>query len=312
MANEQHHDTYVEWADDAPPNKFGLNPISVIVAGLVLAATIPVALSFRAEPPTALGAAGAGLLLAIYLGLMPRVANEWERAVVLRLGRFNRMAGPGLFWTIPFIERVTLWADLRVRTTTFAAEKTLTADTVPVDVDAVLFWQISGAQQAALAVEDYRTAVSWAAQTALRDIIGKNHLADMLTGREAIDEDLKKLIDARTHEWGIVVKSVEIRDVTIPANLEDAMSKQAQAEREKRARVILGDAEVEIASRFEAAALKYVNNPTAFQLRAMNILMEGLKEKGSLMVVPSSAVDSLTVAGSMGFAAMKNAIKPTT
>jgi regulator of protease activity HflC (stomatin/prohibitin superfamily) len=197
-----------------------------------------------------------------------------------------------------------------VRTTSFSAEKTLTADTVPVDVDAVLFWEVRDAKQAALIVEDYRKAVAWAAQTALRDIIGKTHLAELLTGREAIDDSLKALIDARTHDWGILVRSVEIRDVAIPANLEDAMSRQAQAEREKRARVILGDAEVEIASRFEAAALRYVNNPTAFQLRAMNILYEGLQEKGSLIVVPSSVAESLNVAGAVGLTAFRNANTP--
>ncbi|MBI5525294.1 MAG: slipin family protein [Deltaproteobacteria bacterium] len=263
----------------------------------------------RDRVPLALGILALGAVAAAILALSPRVANEWERAVILRLGRFKGISGPGVFWVIPFFERVALWADLRVRTTTFAAEKTLTADTVPVDVDAVLFWQISGAEQAALQVEDYRKAVSWAAQTALRDIIGKTHLADMLTGREAIDVDLKRLIDARTHDWGIVVKSVEIRDVTIPPSLEDAMSRQAQAEREKRARVILGDAEVEIAAKFETAALRYANNPTAFQLRAMNVLYEGLKEKGSLMVVPTAVVDSLSVGGAAGIAALRGRLE---
>ncbi|MBI4518395.1 MAG: slipin family protein [Deltaproteobacteria bacterium] len=272
---------------------------------ILAAATVLAVLLFRDQPPVALGVAAVGLGLAVLVGLMPRVANQWERAVVLRLGRFRGIHGPGLFWIVPFIDRVALWADLRVRTTTFAAEKTLTADTVPVDVDAVLFWHIQSAEQAVLAVEDYRKAVSWAAQTALRDIIGKTHLADMLTGREAIDDDLKRLIDARTHDWGIVVRSVEIRDVTIPPGLEDAMSRQAQAVREKQARVILGDAEVEVSAKFEEAALRYQDNPTAFQLRAMNILYEGMKEKSSLMIVPSSMVDSLSVGGAAGLAALR-------
>ena len=299
-------EVYVEWADEAEERrKFGLNPISAVLFLSMAAATVFGVLLFRDRLQVALGVAAIGLTLAVLAGLMPRVANQWERAVVLRLGRFRGIHGPGVFWIVPFIDRVALWADLRVRTTTFAAEKTLTADTVPVDVDAVLFWQIQSAEEAVLAVEDYRKAVSWAAQTALRDIIGKTHLADMLTGREAIDDDIKRLIDARTHDWGIVVRSVEIRDVTIPPGLEDAMSRQAQAVREKQARVILGDAEVEVSAKFEEAAVRYQNNPTAFQLRAMNILYEGMKEKSSLMIVPSSMVDSLSVGGAAGLAALR-------
>ncbi len=307
MANEtQPNEIYVEWADEAETrNKIGLNPISAVLFCVVAAATAAAVVLMRGETAVAFGVTVGGLALAVVAGLMPRVANQWERAVVLRLGRFKEIQGPGVFWIIPFIDRVALWADLRVRTTTFAAEKTLTADTVPVDVDAVLFWHIQSAEQAVLAVEDYRKAVAWAAQTALRDIIGKTHLADMLTGREAIDDDLKRLIDARTHDWGIIVRSVEIRDVTIPPGLEDAMSRQAQAVREKQARVILGDAEVEVAAKFEAAAMRYQDNPTAFQLRAMNILYEGLKEKGSLMVVPSNLVNSLSVGGVAGLAALR-------
>ena len=289
--------------EETPRVKIGVNVLSVILFLLVAGAAAIAAVVLAERPLHAAGAAVTGLALAALLGLGPRVANEWERAVVLRMGRFRALIGPGLFWVIPFFDRVTMWVDLRVRTSAFAAEKTLTADTVPVDVDAVLFWEVSDGKRAALAVADYESAVSWAAQTALRDIIGKTHLADMLTGREAIDDDLKKLIDARTHAWGIVVRSVEIRDVTIPPNLEDAMSKQAQAEREKRARVILGDAEVEIAEKFEVAARRYSNNPTAFQLRAMNMLYEGLKEKGSLMVVPSSTVDSFNAGSLAGLAA---------
>lgn len=302
MSNEK--EVVIEYEEETVRSKIGLNPISFILFGPVAVVSLGVALGLSASRPAAALVALAGIGLAGLLGLAPRVANEWERAVILRLGRFTRLVGPGVFWVIPLIDRVVVWADLRVRTTTFAAEKTLTADTVPVDVDAVLFWKVENAERAVLVVEDYRKAVSWAAQTALRDIIGKTHLAEMLTGREAIDDDLKGLIDARTHDWGIVVKSVEIRDVTIPPNLEDAMSRQAQAEREKRARVILGDAEVEIAARFEQAAKRYEHNPTAFQLRAMNILYEGLKEKGSLMVVPSATVDSLTVGGAAGFASL--------
>lgn len=289
--------------EETPRVKVGVNAAGVVLFILVVAAAAAAAVLLADRPARAAGAGAGGLVLATLLALAPRVANEWERAVVLRMGRFQALIGPGLFWVVPFVDRVTMWVDLRVRTTAFAAEKTLTADTVPVDVDAVLFWEVSDGKRAALAVADYETAVSWAAQTALRDIIGKTHLADMLTGREAIDDDLKKLIDARTHDWGIVVRSVEIRDVTIPPNLEDAMSRQAQAEREKRARVILGDAEVEIAEKFEVAARRYTNNATAFQLRAMNMLYEGLKEKGSLMVVPSATVDSFNAGSLAGLAA---------
>lgn len=306
MSTEKSAETTVLWEEENEGSKIGINPISVVLFLSIAAVSAVLAFLLRAAPATAAPVLAAGLVVAGLAGLSPRVANQWERAVVLRFGRFQRLSGPGVFWMIPFVERVALWADLRVRTTSFAAEKTLTADTVPVDVDAVLFWQVYNAEQAILAVEDYKKAVSWAAQTALRDIIGKTHLADMLTGREAIDVDLKKLIDERTHDWGIAVKSVEIRDVTIPPGLEDAMSRKAQAEREKQARVILGDAEVEIASRFEAAALRYVDNPTAFQLRAMNILYEGLKEKGSLMVIPSTVADSLDVGGIAGLASMKS------
>ena len=305
MATETPAEAYVEWEAEPTRSKIGVNPISITLFFTLAAAALIVALLCRDRPLTALGVQVGGLAVALFVGLMPRVANEWERDVVLRFGRFRGIGGPGVFWVIPFIERVALWADLRVRTTTFAAEKTLTADTVPVDVDAVLFWHVQSAEQAVLAVEDYRKAVAWAAQTALRDIIGKTHLADMLTGREAIDDDLKRLIDARTHDWGIMVNSVEIRDVTIPPGLEDSMSRQAQAVREKQARVILGDAEVEVAVKFEEAARRYQDNPTAFQLRAMNILYEGLKEKGSLMIVPSAMVDSLTVGGAAGLAALR-------
>lgn len=307
MANEKPpSEVYVEWAEEGEEHrKFGVNPVSAVLFLGMAAATVFGVLLFRGQPQVALGVAAIGLILAVLAGLMPRVANQWERAVVLRLGRFRGIHGPGVFWIVPFMDRVALWADLRVRTTAFAAEKTLTADTVPVDVDAVLFWQIQSAEQAVLAVEDYRKAVSWAAQTALRDIIGKTHLADMLTGREAIDDDIKRLIDARTHDWGIVVRSVEIRDVTIPPGLEDAMSRQAQAVREKQARVILGDAEVEVSAKFEEAARRYQDNPTAFQLRAMNILYEGMKEKSSLMIVPSSMVDSLSVGGAAGLASLR-------
>ena len=216
----------------------------------------------------------------------PRIAQQWERAVMLRLGRFVGLQGPGLFWVVPFIDRVSSWIDQRTITTSFAAEQTLTADTVPVNVDAVLFWMVHDAQKAALEVQDYAQAVSWAAQTALRDIIGRTTLTDLLRGREQIEGELQALIDQRSNPWGVTVSSVEMRDIVIPGALQDAMSREAQAAREKPARIILGEAEMEIAHSFQQAALSYQNNPTALHLRAMNMLYEGLKEKGALMLVP--------------------------
>ena len=233
-----------------------------------------------------------------------RVANQWERAVVLRLGRFIGLRGPGLFWIVPFIDRVSSWIDQRTITTSFAAEQTLTSDTVPVNVDAVLFWMVHDAQKAALEVQDYAQAVSWAAQTALRDIIGRTALADLLRGREQIEAELQQLIDQRSNPWGVTVSSVEMRDVVIPVALQDAMSREAQASREKAARVILGQAEMEIAHSFQEAAKSYHNNPTALHLRAMNMLYEGLKEKGALMLIPSSAVESMGMGGMLGAAAL--------
>src|SRR5258705_12986618 len=247
----------------------------------------------------------AGGLIGVFLMRSPKVAQQWERAVVLRLGRFASMEGPGLFWVVPFIDDVSSWIDQRTITTTFAAEQTLTSDTVPVSVDAVLFWMVHDAQKAALEVQDYAQAVSWAAQTALRDIIGRTDLTDLLRGRERIEDELQKLIDQRSNPWGVTVSSVEMRDVVIPAALQDAMSREAQAAREKQARIILGEAEKEIAHSFQEAAKMYQNNPTALHLRAMNMLYEGLKEKGAMMIVPSSAVESMGMGGLLGSAALR-------
>jgi regulator of protease activity HflC (stomatin/prohibitin superfamily) len=233
-----------------------------------------------------------------------RVAQQWEKGVLLRLGKFRGLRGPGVFWVMPFIDSVPAWIDQRVKVTPYSAEKTLTKDTVPVNVDAVLFWVIWDAEKAALEVEDYRTAITWAAQTALRDLIGQMALADILLGRSIMDAELQKIIDQRTTPWGITVQSVEIRDVVIPADLEDAMSRQAQAERERQARVILGESEKQIAENFAIAAESYQNNPTALHLRAMNMLYEGLKEKGALVIVPSSAVESMNLGGISGLVAM--------
>ncbi len=254
---------------------------------------------------------GTSALIATYVLLALKVADQWEKAVVLRLGRFTGLRGPGIFWIVPVIDRIPVWIDHRVMVTAFSAEKTLTKDTVPVDVDAVLFWLVWDAEKAALEVENYRVAIAWAAQTALREVIGQMDLADILIGRARMDRDLQKIIDERTTPWGVTVQSVEIRDVVIPQELEDAMSRQAQAERERQARVILGESEKQIAQSFADASQAYLNNPTALHLRAMNMLFEGLKEKGALVIVPSSAVDTMNlgaVAGMTSLAAVTGSV----
>ncbi len=244
------------------------------------------------------------VLLGLFFMYALKIASQWEKVVVLRLGKFHGLRGPGLFWILPLIDTATSWIDHRVMVTPFNAESTLTKDTVPVDVDAVLFWMIWDAEKAALEVEDYRAAISWAAQTALREIIGQMSLADILIGRAKMDADLQKIIDERTTPWGISVQSVEIRDVIIPQGLEDAMSQQAQAERERQSRVILGEAEMQVADSFAEASKAYINNPTALHLRAMNMLFEGLKEKGALVIVPSSAVDTMNLGGLSGMVSL--------
>ncbi|MBV6403132.1 MAG: Protein QmcA [Anaerolineales bacterium] len=244
------------------------------------------------------------LALATYMLSAIKVASQWEKAVVLRLGKFKKLAGPGAFWIVPIVDSIPTWIDHRVMVTPFAAQKTLTKDTVPVDVDAVLFWVVWDAEKAALEVENYRAAVDWAAQTALRDIIGRMMLADILVGRSVIDKELQQVIDERTTPWGVTVQSVEIRDIVIPQDLEDTMSRQAQAERERQARVILGESEKQIAESFAEASKAYADNPTALHLRAMNMLFEGLKEKGALVIVPSSAVDTMNLGGLSGVVSM--------
>jgi len=228
-----------------------------------------------------------------------KMVQQWEKAIVLRFGRFHRVVSPGIFLTIPLVDSVVAWVDHRVMVTPFSAERTLTKDTVPVDVDAVLFWHVWDARKAALEVKDYRAAISWAAQTALRDIIGKMMLADILVGREKMDAVLKEIIDQRTTPWGITVNSVEIRDIVIPAPLEDAMSRQAQAERERQARIILAEAEKQVAQSFLEASEFYERKPMAFRLRSMNMLFEGMKERGSLIIVPTEAVSTLGAAYSV-------------
>ena len=272
--------------------------VTILVVALVTAALLWMQLGSRI---LAAAVAAAGLVLM----QSPKIAQQWERAVVLRLGRFTGLRGPGLFFVMPFVDRVPAWIDQRTITTSFAAEQTLTSDTVPVNVDAVLFWLVHDVKKAALEVQDYSQAVSWAAQTALRDIIGRTTLTDLLRGRERIEAELQQLIDQRSNPWGVTVSSVEMRDVVIPGALQDAMSREAQAAREKQARIILGQAELEIAHSFEEASRAYQHNPTALHLRAMNMLYEGLKEKGALMLIPSSAVESMGMGGLMGAAALR-------
>jgi regulator of protease activity HflC (stomatin/prohibitin superfamily) len=274
----------------------------VAIAILLVSAAIGVASSLALALPALTPAA---LVVGLILMQSPRIAQQWERGIVLRFGRFIGLRGPGLFWIIPFADTVSSWIDQRTITTSFAAEQTLTSDTVPVNVDAVLFWMVHDAQRAALEVQDYAQAVSWAAQTALRDIIGRTTLTDLLRGRERIESELQTLIDARSNPWGVTVSSVEMRDIVIPGGLQDAMSREAQAAREKQARIILGQAEMEIAHSFEEAAKAYQDNPTALQLRGMNMLYEGLKEKGALMLIPTSAVESLGMGGVLGAAALR-------
>src|SRR5437762_7763909 len=276
------------------------NIISVVVMLAALAIGIPWTIAIQNVVPAIVMA-----LFGVVAMQSPRIAQQWERAIVLRLGRYVGMRGPGLFWIVPFVDTVSSWIDQRTITTSFAAEQTLTSDTVPVSVDAVLFWMVHDVEKAALEVQDYAAAVSWAAQTALRDIIGRTELTDLLRGRERIETELQQLIDQRSSPWGVTVASVEMRDVVIPDALQDAMSREAQAAREKAARIILGEAEKEIAHSFEEAARSYQNNPTALHLRAMNMLYEGLKEKGALMLIPSSAVESMGMGGLMGAAALQ-------
>ena len=248
------------------------------------------------------------LLVAFVASYAVKIADQWEKTVVLRLGRFRSLEGPGLFFIIPIIETTPYWIDTRVIASTFKAEKTLTKDTVPVDVDAVLFWRVVDPKKAALDVADYGSAINWASQTALRDVIGKTILADMLEGREKISVELQKIIDERAEPWGVNVISVEVKDVLIPLALQDAMSMQAQAERERQARVILGDSERQVAEKFGEAAKTYQDNPVALHLRAMNMLYEGLKQNSTIVVVPSSALETMQLGGVAGMTALTMAL----
>ena len=282
------------------------NSFSVLIFFAILTIGIAVAYA-RYDAQSVLGALWIAViffLVALIISSAIKIANQWEKAVVLRLGDFHSLRGPGLFFIIPIIDTIPYWVDIRVITTSFTAEKTLTKDTVPVDVDAVLFWKVLDAKKAALEIAEYKGAINWASQTALRDVIGKTMLSEMLEGRDKMSNTLQKIIDERTEPWGINVISVEVKDVKIPSSLQDAMSMQAQAERERQARVILGDSERQVAEKFGEAARTYTNNPTALHLRAMNMLYEGLKTNSTIVVVPSSALDTMQLGGLAGITAL--------
>jgi regulator of protease activity HflC (stomatin/prohibitin superfamily) len=282
------------------------NSFSVLIFFVILAIGIALAYA-RYHAQAQAGTIWIGVisfLVALLVSSAIKIADQWERAVVLRLGRFQSLRGPGLFFIVPIIDVVAYWIDTRVITTSFTAEKTLTKDTVPVDVDAVLFWKVLDAKKAALEIAEYKGAINWASQTALRDVIGKTMLSEMLEGRDKMSNTLQKIIDERTEPWGINVISVEVKDVNIPSSLQDAMSMQAQAERERQARVILGDSERQVAEKFGEAAKTYTNDPTALHLRAMNMLYEGLKTNSTIVIVPSSALETMQLGGLTGITAM--------
>ena len=247
-----------------------------------------------------------GTLIGVYFVLAIRVVDQWEKVAILRFGRFRQLRGPGILLLIPILDTLSRYVDQRVRVTTVSAESTLTRDTVPVNVDAIVFWLVWNAEKAIFEVEDFVEAISLSAQTALRESIGRHHLAQMITERETLGRELQKILDEKTTPWGITVQSVEIRDVRIPEALENAMSQQAQAERERQARVILGDAEVQVSEQFAKASEVYANNPVALHLRGMNMLFEAMRDKGSMVIVPSSAIETMSLGGILGATAISN------
>jgi regulator of protease activity HflC (stomatin/prohibitin superfamily) len=279
-------------------------PALIFVVVLGIGAALAYATHMASADIAAIAILAVSFVLACVISSAIQVADQWSKAVVLRLGKFRSLEGPGVFLIFPLIENIPYWLDTRVLTSSFKAEKTLTKDTVPVDVDAVLFWKIVDPKKAALDVADYQSAINWASQTALRDVIGKTVLAEMLEGRDKISGVLQKIIDERTEPWGINVISVEVKDVLIPPALENAMSMQAQAERERQARVILGDSERQVAEKFVEAARTYANDPVAFHLRGMNMLYEGLKQNSTIVIVPSSAIETMELGGLAGMTAL--------
>lgn len=307
MVNTNNPTNWMQALKVHPRSSKMISPLSsLIFVVLLIAAFIAVNITSAAHASEEIQAAAVliPLLAGIYILFALRKADQWEKAVLLRNGKFRGLRGPGLFWVIPIIDQIPAWIDHRVIVTTFNAEKTLTKDTVPVDVDAIMFWMVWDAQKAALEVADYKAAIAWAAQTALREIIGTMDLASILVGRQTMDAELQRIIDQRTTPWGVSVQSVEIRDVIIPLALEDAMSRQAQAERERQARVILGESEEQIAESFRKASEAYADNPTALHLRAMNMLFEGLKAGGAMVIVPSSAVETMNLGGLTGITSL--------
>jgi len=289
-------------------NASGTNAPATVLSVLLLGVALLIfRMNIGTEWPLALGLPAILVVAAILVRLSLLMAKQWERAVVLRLGKLHAIRGPGMFMIVPFVDSVTAWIDQRIQTTPFNAEQALTRDTVPVNIDAILFWQIHDPERAALEITDYRQAILRVAQTTLREMIGSSPLSAILSERQAADLQLKEDIGRKTAEWGIAAVSVELRDVAIPAQLQDAMSRQAQAEREKQARIILGSAEQEVAQKFLDAANIYAHNPAALQLRAMNIIYETTKERGSTILIPSSMVDSMNPGGVLGLAAIANA-----
>jgi regulator of protease activity HflC (stomatin/prohibitin superfamily) len=287
--------------------KIEIAPINrVAVAALVVCVVAGALVSAILRHPALLIA---GALVGIYLLFAIKVVQQWEKVALLRLGKYVGLRGPGLFLIVPVYETLSPYVDQRVRVATVSAESTLTRDTVPVNVDAILFWLVWNVEKSILEVEDFVAAITMSAQTALRESIGRHELAQMITEREVLGRELQRILDEKTNPWGITVQSVEIRDVRIPQALEDAMSRQAQAERERQARIILGQAETEIADKFVQAAAAYTENPTALHLRAMNMLYEAIKERGSMVIVPSSAVETMGLGGTLATASL-GGVKP--
>ena len=274
---------------------------SIGVAVFVVCLAIGVAPSIYFDNPAFVGVAA---VIGLYFLFAIKVAEQWQRAAVLRLGRYTGLRGPGMFFIIPVVDSISQYVDQRVRVTDVKAESALTRDTVPVNVDAIIFWLVWNAEKCILEVSDFDQAITMSAQTALRESIGRHDLAQMITERETLGKELQRILDEKTNPWGITIQSVEIRDVHIPQALEDAMSRQAQAERERQARIILGTAETEISSKFAEASMMYVNNPVALHLRAMNMLYDAIKEKGAMVIVPSSAVETMGLGGLLGTASL--------
>jgi regulator of protease activity HflC (stomatin/prohibitin superfamily) len=284
-----------------------VNPFSLAMAIVVWAATVPTAVivaNSTREDWVAPAIILPGILLGLALMFAIKVVDQWEKAVILRFGRFRGLKGPGLFWIIPVVDMISHLVDQRVRATDVTAESALTRDTVPVNVDAIVFWLVWDAEKAVLEVQSFFDAIFLSSQTALREAIGRHDLAEMITEREKLGQELQKILDEKTNPWGITIQSVEIRDVRIPPDLEDAMSRRAQAERERQARIILATAETEIAALFSQASEQYRTNPTAMHLRAMNMLYEAIKEKGSMVIVPSSAVETMGLGGMLATTAL--------